>query len=62
MKMLVIKKNKFLNFKIFIFPDQEFESKKFQEAVKKFQKLFKLNPCDKLVNCKFNLKFSNFYS
>ncbi|RNA31980.1 TBC1 domain family member 9 isoform X2, partial [Brachionus plicatilis] len=30
--------------------EEEIESKKFQEAIKKFQKLFKLNPSDKLVN------------
>lgn len=30
--------------------EEEIESKKFQEAIKKFQKIFKLNPNDKLVN------------
>ncbi len=32
--------------------EEELESKKFKEAVRKFHKIFKLNESEKLVNCK----------
>ncbi len=38
---------------LFLNKDEELESKKFKEAIRKFQKLFNLKDSDKLVNCNY---------